>query len=160
MENCPECSETVTNHVNKIRQRLISIETRVEHLEGDVRHLEKDLKSHEERSIISETKVEASIKALHHRMDSQEATNEKIVDSLGSLNTTVLKIAEVVTRTKEETDANTTWVRWAQKHINRIVWTVAGAGLITSMFYWLYHEGFLILELVSKNVEAVEHETP
>ena len=109
-----ECEECFNKNIGNVNSRLDSIEHKVKHLENDVMHLEKEFKQHEERVIIYATEAKASNKAIHARLDKQSEVNEQLIESMSTLNITVSKIADVVTKTKEKTEENSNYISEAE----------------------------------------------
>ena len=109
-----ECEECFDKNIGKVTNRLDSIEHKVKHLENDVTHLEKEFKQHEERVIVYAAEAKASNKAIHARLDKQSDVNKQLIESMSTLNITVSKIADVVTKTREETTANSNYISEAE----------------------------------------------
>jgi chromosome segregation ATPase len=109
-----ECEECFDKNIGNVTNRLDSIEYKVKHLENDVTHLEKEFKQHEERVIVYAAEAKASNKAIHARLDKQSDVNEQLIESMSTLNITVSKIADVVTKTREETAANSNYISEAE----------------------------------------------
>lgn len=109
-----ECEECFDKNIGNVTDRLESIEHKVKHLENDVAYLEKEFKQHEERVIVYATEAKASNKAIHSRLDKQSEVNKQLIESMSTLNITVSKIADVVTKTKEKTEANSSYITEAE----------------------------------------------